>query len=176
MVQGVRQMSHDLHPASLRLVGLAGALKAHCLEVEKRHDVQVWFDVASDLGAVPPDVALCLFRIAQEALRNGAVHGEARRLDVSLVRLDGDVELTITDNGRGFDLDVVRASGKGLGLVSMEERAHMVGGCVEITTGIDRGTTVYVRVPAVVDPTEQGKHDVGGQQLRPAATLAAEQL
>jgi signal transduction histidine kinase len=148
VVDGVRRLSHDLHPASLRLVGLAAALKSHCIEVERRHDVQVGFRTDGDLEHISPDVALCVFRIAQEALRNGAVHGSARRLGVSIARSRDEVELTVSDDGRGFDLEAVRQASGGLGLVSMEERAHMVGGEVVVVTRPLHGTTVWVHVPA----------------------------
>ena len=157
VVEGVRRLSHDLHPATLRLLGLDAALKAHCVEVEKRHDVQVSFTVKGDLSHLPPDVALCLFRIAQEALRNGAVHGSARRLAVVLTESDEHVELTVADDGHGFDLEAVRREGTGLGLVSIEERAHAVRGHVHIVTYPKQGTLIRVRVPApraaaVVEP------------------------
>jgi two-component system sensor histidine kinase UhpB len=147
-LKGVRRLSHDLHPATLRLVGLAAALKTHCREVEERHDVQVSFAAQCDLGNVHPDVALCIFRVAQEALRNGAVHGDARRLDVSVARTDTHLELTVTDDGRGFDLESVRRNGSGLGLVSMEERARLIGGEARIVTQPRRGTAIRVRIPA----------------------------
>ena len=145
--EGIRRLSHDLHPASLRILGLAPALKTHCAEVEKRHHVKVVFK-AGDIGPLHSDLAVCFFRIAQESLRNGVVHGQATRFDVSLTRVDDHLDMTVTDNGRGFDLDAVRqrASG-GLGLVSMEERAHVVRGAVQIVTGIGRGTSIRVRAP-----------------------------
>ena len=141
----IRLLSHDLHPATLRVLGLTPALKAHCVEVEKRHDVYVRFRTEGDLGRLHPDVALCLFRIAQESLRNGVVHGRARHLEVSLARSGEHVELSITDDGTGFDLDAASRNGSGLGLVSMEERAHLVGGDVHIVSELGRGTTVRVR-------------------------------
>jgi signal transduction histidine kinase len=147
LVEGVRGLSHNLHPSTLRLVGLASALEAHCIEVEKRHQVRVGFKIEGDLGHVHPDVALSLFRIAQEALRN-AVYGEARRLAVSIARARDHIELTVTDDGRGFDLEAVRRDGSGLGLVSMEERAHVVGGDLQIITRPGQGTTIHVRIPA----------------------------
>jgi signal transduction histidine kinase len=148
MVDDVRRLSHELHPAPLRLVGLAAALKTHCSEVAKRHGVQVSFQTQGDPGAVAPDAAVSLFRIAQESLRNGIAHGGAGRLAVSLARSGDHIELTVTDDGRGFDLDTVRRDGRGLGLVSMEERAHAVGGQVQIVSGVPAGTTVRVRCPA----------------------------
>ena len=146
LVEGVRRLSHDLHPATLRLVGLAAALRSHCVEVEERHDVQVRFENEGSLEDLNPDVALSLYRIAQEALRNGAVHGDARRLVVAITRSTDDIEMTIRDDGKGFDLDAVRHEGRGLGLVSMEERARAVGGNVAIASRPGFGTTVRVRL------------------------------
>jgi two-component system sensor histidine kinase UhpB len=148
LVESVRRLSHELHPASLQLVGLASALKTHCLEVEKRYDAQVAFHASGAFRGLDPDCALCLFRIAQEALRNGAIHGDARRLGVSLARSGDHIELTVTDDGAGFELETVRHQGDGLGLVSIEERAHLVGGTVEIVTRPGQGTAIRARVPA----------------------------
>jgi two-component system sensor histidine kinase UhpB len=146
--EGVRRLSHDLHPASLQLLGLPAALRAHCSEVAKRYRVEVAFKMMGDLGDVHPDIAVSMFRIAQESLRNGIVHGEAQRLALSLARSGNHIELTIFDDGRGFDLEAARRDGGGLGLVSMEERAHAVGGDVQIVTEPHKGTTIRVRCPA----------------------------
>ena len=100
------------------------------MEVRKRQGVDVRFIADGDLGHIDREVAVCLFRMAQEALRNGLVHGSARHLVVSLARSRGDIELTVTDDGAGFDPEAVRRNGSGLGLVSMEERAYALGGDV----------------------------------------------
>ena len=170
----LRLLSHDLHPATLRVLGLTPALKAHCVEVEKRHDVHARFRTEGDLGRLHPDVALCLFRIAQESLRNGVVHGRARHLEVSLVRSGEQVELSITDDGAGFDLAAASRNGSGLGLVSMEERAHLVGADVHIVSEPGRGTTVRVRGPAeppqAIRLPASGEHpDVTPAEDAPAA-------
>ena len=148
MFEGVRRLTHDLHPATLRLLGLPAAVQAHCAEVERRHAVQVQCRVEGDFDDIHSDVGVCFFRIVQESLRNGVVHGEARRLSVSLSRSDNRVDLAVTDEGRGFDLEAVRRIGGGLGLVSIEERAHVIGGDVQIVTGLGQGTTIHVRAPA----------------------------
>jgi signal transduction histidine kinase len=150
MFEGIRRLSHELHPATLRLVGLATALQAHCSEVEKRNGVQAAFKADGAFTDLDPDVAVCLFRIAQEALRNSILHGQAKRLAVSLVRSADRVELTVTDDGCGFDLETARQKGNGLGLVSIEERAHVLGGVVDIVTRPGKGTTVHVQAPAAV--------------------------
>jgi signal transduction histidine kinase len=146
---GIRRLSHELHSATLRLLGLAPALKSHCKEVEKRHDVHVAFKTEGDIGPMHPDVALCLFRIAQESLRNAVVHGHARQLAVTLGQSGDNVELTVSDDGCGFDVAATRESGGGLGLVSMEERTHLIGGDVRIVSAPQLGTTVHVRSPLV---------------------------
>lgn len=145
--EGIRRLSHDLHPATLRLLGLVSALKAHCREVEKRNGVEVRFTANGDVGQLEQDLVLCLFRIGQEALRNGIVHGRAARFTVSLARSDDHVELTVTDDGCGFNVETVRRTGRGLGLVSMEERARLFGGDVEIVSQPQRGTTICFRAP-----------------------------
>ena len=147
VAETLRRLSHDLHPITLHLVGLASAVKSHCTEVEQRHGVQVRFRADGDFGDVRPDVVVSLFRIAQESLRNAVVHGDAKRLEVSLARSGEHIELAVTDDGCGFDVEAVRRTSSGLGLVSMEERARGVGANVEIVSGVRQGTTIRVRGP-----------------------------
>jgi signal transduction histidine kinase len=155
----IRRLSHDLHPATLRVLGLAPALKSHCTEVASRHNVEVTFTSEGDLTQVSPDVAICFFRIAQESLRNGIVHGDASRFSVSVSRSGEDLVMIVTDNGRGFDIDAVRRQGSAFGLVSMEERARVVGADVQIITGLRLGTTIRVRGPAVsTEPAINAAH------------------
>jgi signal transduction histidine kinase/ABC-type uncharacterized transport system substrate-binding protein len=141
----IRDLSHELHPPTLRLLGLGSALKAHCREVGRRHGVEVGYSLGEEVGRLAPDVEIALFRIAQEALRNAIVHGSARHLTVSLLRPNGHVELTVTDDGSGFDVEAVRRRSEGLGLMSMNERAHVFGGEVEVVSHPAEGTIVRVR-------------------------------
>jgi signal transduction histidine kinase len=144
---GLRRLSHDLHPASLRLLGLTPALKTHCVDVSERYQVRVVFNASGDFRALPDDVAICLYRIAQEAVRNAAVHSGARQISVAIARVDERVDLVVMDDGRGFDVETMRSSGDGLGLVSIEERVRIVGGAVDVVSAADRGTTVRVHCP-----------------------------
>jgi len=143
----IRRLSHDLHPTSLRLVGLTPALKTHCVDAGERHKVRVGFNAVGDFRGLPDDVGICIYRIAQEALRNGIVHGRARNLSVSIMRFDDHVDLVVVDDGRGFDVNAIRETGEGLGLVSIEERARICGGTVEFHSVPGRGTTVRVHCP-----------------------------
>ena len=157
LVASVRRLSQDLHPAALRSIGLAPALRAHCIDFERRHDVQVAFANERDLGRINPDIALGLYRIAQEALHNATVHGDARRIFVSVERSERSVVLTVADDGRGFDVGAVRRLGDGLGLVSMEERAHLLSGTMEIISRARQGAMIVVEVP--VTQTNTMSHD-----------------
>lgn len=148
LVDRVRRLSHDLHPGTLRHVGLAGALDTYCLEVERQYGVEVVFTSEGDLRRISDEAALCLFRIAQEAMRNATTHGKARHLTIAARSLERDVQLTITDDGIGFDLEAARREGSGLGLVTMEERARVAGGYVQFVTQPGNGTTIRARIPA----------------------------
>jgi signal transduction histidine kinase len=160
----LRLLSHELHPATLQLLGLAAALKTHCSEVQKRHRVQVVFASSGDLGGLQSDAALGLFRIAQEALRNAAVHGAAHQIRVTLSRQGDCIELAVLDDGRGFDVESVARLGHGLGLVSIEERAHLARGDAAIVSRRGRGTAVVVRVPAALIEDQDGNTPAPTQQ------------
>jgi signal transduction histidine kinase len=147
-LDGIRRLSHDLHPATMRLLGLVPALRSHCLEVAQRHAVEVTFSADEAIGDVRPDLAVCLFRVVQESLRNGITHGGARCLAVTLARDGARFALDVHDDGRGFDVGAAQANRQGLGLVMMEERANLVGGTVEIVSHAGAGTTVRVVAPA----------------------------
>ena len=94
-------------------------------------------------GIVHPDSALGLYRITQEALHNVAKHAAAQRVDVTLQKTANALQLSIADDGKGFD----PAHRRGLGLVSIDERARLLGGDLEIATRPGRGTLVRVEIP-----------------------------
>jgi PAS domain S-box-containing protein len=147
LADSVRRLSHDLHPGVLQQVGLTAALEFHCAEFQRQHGIEVTLGTMKDLTAIPPDAALCLFRAVQEVLRNVAKHAGARRAQVVLSRENDQLTLTIADDGRGFDPTGVRRAGGGLGLLSIEERARLLHGSVQIETGAKRGTTVRIAIP-----------------------------
>ena len=109
LVEEVRQLSHELHPGVLQHVGLVAALQGYCEEFEGEHGLAMTFRADENLGVVPIDRALCLYRATQEALGNVAKHAKARHVRVSVARDHDDVRLTVADDGRGFDLTEARA-------------------------------------------------------------------
>jgi signal transduction histidine kinase len=110
------------------------------------HGLNVKFTHYPDPGVVPPETALCLYRIAQEALRNVVKHSGSRHAAVELSGAAGVICLRVVDDGIGFDPE---GSGDkdGLGLVSMRERLHLIGGEIAIDSRPSRGTRIDVRVP-----------------------------
>jgi signal transduction histidine kinase len=141
----------------------------------KHHGVEVAFTV----DAVPPDVhkdvAVCFFRIAQEALRNGIAHGGARRLSVSLAGSGNRLDLVVTDDGAGFDVASVHRGGGGLGLVTMSERARAVGATVDVASQPARGTTVRVQGPAGL-PGQDALTDASAQTDAAEAAAVTQKL
>ncbi|MGZ3468247.1 MAG: sensor histidine kinase, partial [Gemmatimonadaceae bacterium] len=129
------------------------ALTAHCDDLRRYGGLDVIFSARGDFESADEDAALCLYRVAQEALRNVVEHAEARRAEVSIRRVADDAELTIADDGNGFNVAETRTRRKGLGLVSINERVRLAGGTVTIVTKPKGGTRVHVRIPVVLNQT-----------------------
>lgn len=146
LANNVRHLSHDLHPTVLQHAGLVSALTAYCSELERAAGTAVTCAAEGDLDTLAPESALCLYRVAQEALRNVSAHAAASRVEVRLVRTDDVTEMTVTDDGKGFDI-ASPTEQKGLGLVSITERVRLAGGTVSIVTEMNKGTRLCVRLP-----------------------------
>jgi signal transduction histidine kinase len=144
IARSVHDLSHRLHPAKLRLIGLVSALDGLQREMSQP-DIRIAFTHDGVPPALPEDVTLCLFRIAQEALQNALKYSRAHRVAMHLASSPETITLTISDDGAGFDVE--GAWGKGLGLISMDERVEAVGGRFEIRSGPVGGTRVTAAVP-----------------------------
>ena len=147
LARNVRQLSHDLHPAVLQHLGLVKGLTSYCGELGRAHGVTMTCTAEGDFGAITPDAALCVYRIAQEALRNVIAHAGASRADVRLLQMGDQAQITIADDGRGFDAADRGERDTGLGLVSMSERARIIGGTVSIVSALHQGTRVQATIP-----------------------------
>jgi signal transduction histidine kinase len=143
----LRHLSHELHPGALEHLGLLEALRERCDDFRQESGLSVQLDVAEAWRDVSDAVALCLYRVTQEALRNVATHAKAQNVTISLDQLNGHVVMHVTDDGCGFD-PAAKSRRLGLGLVSLNERVHMLGGTLDITTARGAGTRIAVRLPA----------------------------
>jgi signal transduction histidine kinase len=139
-------LSHQLHSSTLESLGLVPAVAAFCKEFMAHQGIRVGFTSNEIPRSVHPDAALCVFRIVQEGLRNLKKHSGAEEAQVDL-RMTGDrLEVTVRDEGCGFDLRKLRQN-EGLGIRSMVERAHLLGGKFEIHSQTGKGTTLSAWVP-----------------------------
>ncbi len=139
-------LSHRLHSASLESLGLAPTVGAFCKEFSAQQGVKVEFTHNRIPRKIDQEVGLCVFRIVQEGLRNMKKHSGAASAQVSLQMIGNSIHLRISDHGVGFDPKDLTMK-EGLGVRSMAERAHLLGGNFEIRSVAGRGTVIDVRAP-----------------------------
>jgi signal transduction histidine kinase len=140
-----------LHPSILDDLGLFAAIRAICREFKEVYaDIRVTTDLEIHEHEVPGSLKILIFRILQEALNNVAKHSGADTVNLSLKKNKRKIELTIKDNGKGFDLhEVLHADSQehGLGLQSMRERTELFGGSIDIRSKAGKGTTICANWP-----------------------------
>jgi signal transduction histidine kinase len=141
----IHALSHRLHSSKLD-IGIVAAARSLCRELCEQHKVEIDFSNDGIVGTIPKDISLCLFRILQEALQNAVKHSGVRRFRVELCGTEDEIQLTVSDAGMGFDVRAA-ANFRGLGLVSMRERAKLVNGSLSVASAHSHGTTIHVRVP-----------------------------
>jgi PAS domain S-box-containing protein len=142
----VSQLSHQLHSSELEFLGLAVAVKSLCREFSEEYQIAVNCLCISVPDKLDNDISLCFLRVTQEALHNIAKHSHAARVQVLLVGTSSRLMLTIRDDGMGFDVDRLRPAA-GLGLISMRERLHLIGGDFAISSEPAHGTRIEAHAP-----------------------------
>lgn len=142
----LHSLSHSLHSSTLESLGLVEGVKAFCEEFEEQQRVRIDFYHENVPRGIPEDAALCLFRIAQEGLRNFKRHSGAQRAEVRLEWSDGSLHLSVSDRGKGFDTSKPSADG-GIGIRSMEERLRVLAGRLEIHSRPLEGTRIDAWLP-----------------------------
>lgn len=145
----LRRVAHRMHPALIDHAGLVPALQALAVDVSRASGVRV--DVTDESranGAPPPSTehALLIYRIAQEALRNVVKHAGVSQCNMYIAVSPASIELRIEDKGKGFVADD-SARGKGLGLISMAERARLADGRLEVVSRPGTGTAIRAFIP-----------------------------
>lgn len=146
IVSDIHALSHRLHSSKLEYLGIAVAASSFCKELSERQGAEIDFhseDIPRDL---PKEIALCLFRVLQEAAQNAVKHSGSQRLEISLLAGLNTIQLIVRDSGIGFDPKAA-VNGHGLGLVSMKERLRLVDGELAIESQPHVGTTIHARVP-----------------------------
>lgn len=149
-LEGVRRLALELRPPALDDLGLLAALGDLAQRFSDQTGIPVEYRPRGLRGRMQAETELVLYRIAQEALMNVAKHAQAKQVWLDLVRSGHEVLLSVHDDGTGFDLDAASERddrGVGLGLFGMEERAHLVGGTLQILTAPGRQTQIIARIP-----------------------------
>jgi PAS domain S-box-containing protein len=142
----LHSLSHRLHSSTLESLGLVAGTRAFCEEFAEQQGLQIKFEHGHVPRHIPPDVALCLFRIVQEGLRNIKRHSGADKAEVHLERIADQIHVSVIDHGKGFELNK-HAPHKGIGLHSMEERLRYLGGQLQIRSVLMKGTRIDASLP-----------------------------
>src|SRR5215475_446472 len=165
----IHRISYRLHPSKLDHLGLAASIASLCKEITDTVKLQVDLQQKGLRSDIPKDVTLCVFRIAQEALRNCSRHSGAHSAQVLLHQTSGAILLSVSDNGCGFDPESELVK-KGLGFISMKERLRLVNGKLQIFSQPMRGTRIEALVP-LKQTQEVGRKNQASEQ-RIATTLS----
>jgi signal transduction histidine kinase len=160
-----------LHPSMLQHAGIKAALQRHCADVAEHHHLEVIFSAGDQLDSLNPDVALCLFRVAQEAITNVVRHARARTIRVHLSATNEGIELRVDDDGIGFV--VSERSGVGLGLRSIDERVRLNRGHVIVESRSGEGTSLLVTIPYSAAEAELGRVSSGASWSPSASRTVA---
>lgn len=153
VAESIHQLSRELHPSRLEHLGLGPALGRLCREFSEQYGLQVEFIQRDIPKAVPRDIALCFYRVSQEALRNIIKHSGAVQASITIWASADQIELRVWDNGTGFDSESVEKKG-GMGLLSMRERVRLLEGELSVISQPSHGTEIQARVPLLTSASQ----------------------
>ena len=143
VIQELTFLVQEIYPIALQEKGLSTILREHIYEWENRNDMKVQL-ITRNERRLSLDVEQALYRVSQETLANVARHSHANRVDISLVYNPDSVQLSISDDGQGFDIN---QKSHGMGLRSIRERISSIRGTVQVQSAPGHGTRVLVQVP-----------------------------
>jgi len=149
----VRALSHRLHSSKLKFLGLEAAAAGFCSELSDLRGVEIDFRAEGIPKELPENISLCIFRVLQEALQNAAKHSGSRRFQVLILAEASEICMTVHDSGVVFQPEEA-IKGRGVGLLSMQERLKLVKGKLSVDSSPQRGTTIQARVPVLVQSSD----------------------
>jgi PAS domain S-box-containing protein len=146
----VQSLSHQLHNSKLDYLGIVAALRGFCKEFSRQYDVSIEFKDKNVPTRLPKNVSLCLFRVAQEALHNAVKYSGTKEVAVEVSVAGDELQLVVNDEGAGFNVEEAKKE-SGLGLLSMQERVHLVHGVLRIESRPGEGTRIVVSLPLMAE-------------------------
>jgi PAS domain S-box-containing protein len=152
----IHDLSHELHPSKLDTLGLVAATAGFCREFSRQRGIRIHFVHHQVDQRITKEVSLCIFRIAQEALRNVVKHSGAEEASVELSGYSDSIDLCVSDTGAGFDPKSIKAT-EGIGLIGMRERLRLVGGHLSIESEPSRGTSIRAQIPISTSSEQAGR-------------------
>ncbi|WP_287129651.1 sensor histidine kinase [Candidatus Cyanaurora vandensis] len=157
LTRQIRRMSQDLRPPALDNFGLVPSLRQYIKRFgQQKQAPTVVFQVEGEMYRQPPDIELAIFRVVQEAMNNAYKHARAHEITVTLAFGEESLDLSVVDNGRGFelgeDLSLLASEGH-LGLIGMQERMAAVGGRWQVESNPQQGCQILAHCPRVLDPS-----------------------
>ncbi|MEW6376963.1 MAG: sensor histidine kinase [Thermodesulfobacteriota bacterium] len=150
VITAMRQLSMDLRPTMLDDLGLIPTLRWYTQNFSNRVNIDSHFEAIGFEEKLPPQIETAFYRIIQEALNNIAKHAEASRVEISLEQRDSMICASITDNGKGFDMNKVlhpESPERGFGIIGMQERVSLLGGHIDIKSKPGLGTQIHIEIP-----------------------------
>ena len=150
IIENVRRLSRDLSPSILEDLGLSAALRWVIDDISRHYDIETSVEMEDIRDLFSQEAQIIIYRVFQEALANTGKHANATHVSIVIEKKDGSVSFLMEDNGKGFDVEYVRAQAsteKGLGLAAMDERVRMLGGSLDIWSEEGTGTRITFTVP-----------------------------
>jgi len=164
VIEEVRRICRDLSPSILENLGFAAAVRWLVDNFAKTYQIKVSVDAVEIDHLFPREAQIVIYRIFQEALGNVGKHAQAKHVTIRIQNQNGAVDFFIEDDGKGFDVKQALMRGpaeRGLGLPVMEERAHMLGGALDLQSGEGRGTSIAFNIPIEGGPDGQLPRGLG---------------
>jgi signal transduction histidine kinase len=145
IIEKIRALARDLRPPLIDALGLPLAITSFCQEFTRRSQIPVELDIDPDLPLLPDHYTIILYRVLQETMTNVIRHAGASRVWVELSRDDGQISLTVQDNGRGFSFDPLKPGG--IGLIGIRERLALAGGDLNVHSHMGQGSVLSAYLP-----------------------------
>ncbi|MBS1946224.1 MAG: sensor histidine kinase [Bacteroidetes bacterium] len=146
IIKSMRQISYNLLPNTLQRNGLNEALREFVKDIQSRHNMQVHLYFPKEVSFAK-EKEIHVFRIVQEMLHNVLKHANAKNLYISITEENGNLQVMVKDDGRGFDLEKSKKESKGLGLKSLESRIEMLNGQLNFESFPNKGASYFLKLP-----------------------------